>query len=143
MNQRGFTLIELMVVIVIMGILAAIGVPKLFGMVAKSKAAEVGPAAGVYVHQQDVYIVEKSKIGDFNAIGYDVPSSTVFTYSETYSTGTKEIWTATPKIGTLPDCSTAWTVQSEVVSSTSKGKHSASGGCSDLTPNFTLIGSGT
>ena len=46
-KKNGFTLIEIMVVIVIMGILAAVGVAKLVGMIAKAKAADVPTAAGI------------------------------------------------------------------------------------------------
>ena len=73
MKKQGFTLIELMVVIVIMGILAAVAVPKLFGMIAKSKASEVGPAAGTYVKLQQAYISEAVAVGNWQIIGYKGP----------------------------------------------------------------------
>lgn len=37
--KKGFTLVEIMVVIVIMGILAAVGVPKLFGQIENARIA--------------------------------------------------------------------------------------------------------
>lgn len=74
MKKQGFTLIELMVVVVIIGILAAVAVPKLFGMIAKSKASEVGPAAGEYVKLQNAYISEKGdSVGNWYKIGYNGP----------------------------------------------------------------------
>jgi prepilin-type N-terminal cleavage/methylation domain-containing protein len=39
--KKGLTLIELMVVIVIMGVLASLAIPRFFGMTAKAKAAEM------------------------------------------------------------------------------------------------------
>ena len=136
MKKQGFTLIELMVVIVIMGILAAVAVPKLFAQIDKSKASEVGPAAGTYVHDQDAYVVDQGAIGTFAQIGYEAPSSNYFTYSfESAST-----WTAT-KTSKGPNCATPWTVLSALDPSNSqKANHTAGGGCDDMTPNFKNIG---
>ena len=48
MNKRGFTLIELIMVIVILGVLAAIALPKFYDLTDKAeKAAEAGVFGGI------------------------------------------------------------------------------------------------
>jgi len=161
MNKKGFTLIELMVVVVIIGILAAVAVPKLFGMIAKSKASEVGPAAGTYVKMQQAYISEAMAIGDWVIIGYKAPGTgdktTNFTYDgfkkgATVSTVALTVETVGWKAGNnakLNDCAKAddnWsvTVKGEEGASeatfTSKVKNTGTSLCADLTPTFETIG---
>lgn len=73
MKSKGFTLVELMVVIVIMGILAAVGVPKLTGAIAKAKVSEISPAASSYIKLQKAYMIEFGNIGSWRKIGYSAP----------------------------------------------------------------------
>jgi len=72
-NQKGFTLIELMIVIAIIGILAAIAIPAYGNYVKKAKFAEVIQATAPVKLAMDVcYQRENSITGcdDFNEIDY-------------------------------------------------------------------------
>ena len=149
MKKQGFTLIELMVVIVIMGILAAVAVPKLFGMIAKSKASEVGPAAGTFVKLQEAYASENNDTGTWPQIGYKGPGAqnndgTSTTASFGYS-GAKGTWVATSSVA-LNDCAanSTWNLATDYTASTgtliTTASSSNKANCVDaLTPNFCKI----
>ena len=82
-TKFGFSLIELMITIVVLGALSAIAVPRLFGQMAKAKASELYSSAGSYIHLQDTYNAEyQDRIGSWKIIGYIMPSNTNFKYYE-------------------------------------------------------------
>lgn len=132
-TKSGFSLIELMVAIVIMGVLSAIAVPKLFGQMAKAKASELYSSAGSYIHLQDTYNAEyNERIGSWKVIGYIMPSNKDFKYYEgnneggnpTASTvsideGESAAWKAVNNVP-LNDCSAGSIWQMDVKASNSK-----------------------
>jgi len=86
-SSKGFTLIELMIVVAIIGILAAIAIPNFLRYQAKSKQSEaktnlgaIGTNAEAYRSEKDTYIT------DFTGLGWTPQGKTRYSYF--YGTGT-------------------------------------------------------
>jgi prepilin-type N-terminal cleavage/methylation domain-containing protein len=90
-KSQGFTLIELMVVIVIIGILAAIAVPKFMDATVKAKFSEIPVIMASYDHAQLAYLAETASLAaNATDLVMDDPNSSSkwFSYSYTAGTGT-------------------------------------------------------
>ena len=74
-SKKGFTLIELMIVVAIIGILAAIAIPNFLKFQAKSKQSEAKSNLGAIYTGQLAFFGEVNSYGDFNSINWS-PSGT-------------------------------------------------------------------
>ncbi len=123
-NQKGFTLIELMIVVVIIGILAALAIPRFMRATTKSKQSEakqilkqVYTMEHSYRQEKDVYWITGNTASAaaptaFADLGVEIMVSARYSYTITSTDAGATNFTATATSGVLDDDATVdtWTI---------------------------------
>jgi type IV pilus assembly protein PilA len=97
-NQGGFTLIELMIVVAIIGILAAVAIPQYMNFTKKSKSSEAKVIVAGFVTAEAAYFAEQNTFteDEINNLGDPASSAKYYAYSATINADTSVTVTATP-----------------------------------------------
>jgi type IV pilus assembly protein PilA len=110
-NKKGFTLIELMIVVAIIGILAAIAIPNFMTYQCKAKQSEAKSILGSIRTAQEAYYAEHSNYAaSLDAMKFTTKGGGDYTYSITANDATDFTAQAT---GTINGTEDTWTVNSE------------------------------
>jgi type II secretion system protein G len=84
-SNKGFTLLELILVVIVIGILATLAVPQFTDLAEKARAAEAINTIGAIKTAQDLYKIETnsytSTIGDLSVTVPTSGATTYWTYS--------------------------------------------------------------
>src|SRR2546426_6344643 len=75
-DQKGFTLIELMIVVAIIGILAAIAIPNFLQYQARARQSEGRTNLGGIFVSETAFLGEQGRYGSFQEIGFTLASAT-------------------------------------------------------------------
>jgi prepilin-type N-terminal cleavage/methylation domain-containing protein len=93
MGQKGFSIIELMIVVGIIGVLAGIGLPKMQVFLAKSKRTEAKTQLSRYKTFQEGYFADVGSYGNLGLIGFNTTG--INTYYSFNNTNTASAYTGT------------------------------------------------
>jgi len=114
LNKKGFTLIELMIVVAIIGILAAIAIPNFLNYQCKSKQSEAKQALGTISKNQEAYYAERNTYtADQGRLGFAMKGGSRYTITVTATTVG---YTATAStIGIKGTATDVWTMTEALV----------------------------
>lgn len=114
-NQKGFTLVELMIVVVIIGILAALAIPRFMRATTKSKQSEakqilkqIYTMQHSYRQEKDIYWITGATASAtapnaFASIGVDIGASARYSYTIASTDAGATNFIATATSGILDD----------------------------------------
>lgn len=113
-NKKGFTLIELMIVVAIIGILAAIAIPNFLNYQCKSKQGEAKQNLGSLAKNEEAYRTEYDTFSNNTAvIGFATTGKTRYSYW--VSGATSASYQGNASTGLLKSGTTdAWTINQQL-----------------------------
>ncbi len=143
-TNKGFTLVELMVVIVIIGVLAALAIPKFTEASTKAKMSEIPTVIGAWDHAVIASIAESGVVPSaVTDLVFEAPNSKWFTFTmggggttnpTTYTAAVTSGISVGPYTGGGSDNAVS------TITSQSAISHSLTGFAAKYMPNFVISG---